>query len=166
MINFQEGDLFEAIETVDHPVMIPHVCNNIGAWGSGFVVPLGQKYPESRKAYLELAKIQTLFLGETHFVKVTPNVVVANMVAQTGVSRTIRALRYPALVKCMQQVAEEALKIPNCQIHTPLFGAGLAGGNWLFIEELIKDCWEEQGILVNVHYLRNFLPEGFDPSCR
>jgi hypothetical protein len=27
------------------------------------------------------------------------------------------------------------------QIHAPKFGSGLAGGNWNFIEELIKDIW-------------------------
>jgi hypothetical protein len=28
--------------------MIVHVCNDIGAWGLGFVVPLGTKFPKAK----------------------------------------------------------------------------------------------------------------------
>ena len=28
--------------------LIAHICNDIGAWGKGFVVPLGQKYPKAK----------------------------------------------------------------------------------------------------------------------
>jgi hypothetical protein len=27
------------------------------------------------------------------------------------------------------------------EIHAPKFGSGLAGGNWLFISDLIDDIW-------------------------
>jgi len=34
------------------------------------------------------------------------------------------------------------------QIHAPLFGSGLAGGNWDFIEELINEIWDGYDITV------------------
>lgn len=47
-----EGDLFGLMPyTSPYPVVIPHVCNNIGGWGSGFVIPLAKKFPEAEQAY-------------------------------------------------------------------------------------------------------------------
>lgn len=33
-------------------------------------------------------------------------------------------------------------------IHCPKFGSGLAGGNWLFIEDLISDIWKNIPVFV------------------
>ena len=164
----QHGDLFENIAAITEPIVIPHVCNDIGRWGSGFVVPLGKKYPTTREAYLEWyrewyrddnAPSSHLFqLGETQFIHVASNIVVANMVAQHGVRGAggDRPLRYNALAKCMDSVGRyvrpQHLQ-PNYEIHCPMFGAGLAGGNWDFIEQLIQDCWVKRDIKVTVHYL-------------
>ena len=52
-IKYQVGDLFEAIDSYKEKIIIAHVCNNKGAWGSGFVIPLGKKYPLAKSEYLE-----------------------------------------------------------------------------------------------------------------
>jgi hypothetical protein len=39
------------------------------------------------------------------------------------------------------------------EIHAPKFGAGLACGNWDFIEELINECWIGRGIPVTIYEL-------------
>ena len=39
----------------------------------------------------------------------------------------------------------------NCDIHCPRFGAGLAGGQWPFIESLILEQWCDHGIEVFVY---------------
>ena len=81
MIYHVTGDLFARIRDITTPVIIPHVCNNIGAWGSGFVVPLGRKYPKAKEAYLEYYNNNDLELGFAHHVVVDDNVLVSNMVA-------------------------------------------------------------------------------------
>jgi len=166
---YSEGDLFEAIQKLDSKTLLPHVCNNQGAWGAGFVVPLGRRYPKSREDYLKWAdskgydvafsKDLPFAIGKTQFVQVNENVTVCNMVAQTlGGSRP---LRYDALVQCMLQVANHAVLEKVERIDCPLFGSKLAGGDWNFIEQLIQDCWISRDIGVMVHYMPSMAPAGF-----
>ena len=133
MIVYKVGDLFAGVKKCEeegHKILIPHICNDIGAWGRGFVVPLGKAYPKARAFYMIAKQI----LGDTILVE-EGAVTVANMIAQHKLGG--KAIRYAALVKCMQTVSEQVPK--TTQIHAPLFGSGLAGGNWDFIEELINE---------------------------
>lgn len=163
---YWKGDLFENIAKLKKDIIITHVCNDIGAWGSGFVVPLERTFPKAAQAYRDLHKErrgtgQTLRLGEIQLVSVAENRQVANMIAQHEVGGPPRPIRYNALATCMDRVSDF---VGGNEIHCPMFGASLAGGNWLFIEELIQDCWIGEGHKVFVHYLPQFLPAGFDPE--
>lgn len=147
-ITYIWGDLFEGIPMPldrDVSIVIPHICNNIGAWGSGFVVPLGNKYPMSRKVYLAKNEDSGLELGTVHYAHVDSKVYVANMIAQDGISAkstgnrhrvNSKPIRYAALCKCLEEVNNQ---FADCDIYAPKFGSGLAGGNWEFIEELIDE---------------------------
>ena len=158
MISNIKGDLLYNVKNVKGNVIIPHVCNNIGAWGAGFVVPLGKKYPLAKEEYKRWFNEDqyNFFLGNTQFVQVDNNVFVANMVAQDGItsgstgdrSRVVdRPLRYDALFQCMIQVADFAESIdPQAVIHCPKFGSGLAGGYWGFIIQMIEDIWDKRGL--------------------
>lgn len=162
MISNIKGDLFYNVKNVKGNIIIPHVCNNIGAWGSGFVVPLGKKYPDARTAYLNWYKGEGWYgsgdfvLGNVQIIQVDNNVFVANMLAQDGItsgstgdrSRVVdRPLRYDALFQCMDSVAEFAKSIdPQAVIHCPKFGSGLAGGYWGFILNMIEDIWDKRGL--------------------
>ena len=171
-INYVEGDLFEnLLSDFDKPIVLPHIVNNCCKWGSGFVVPLGRKFPEAREKYLGWCDIKgydmpysnypPLGLGNTQFVEVVKDkITVANMMAQT--LGGIRPIYYNRLSKCMDEVAKFALKM-NAKIIAPMLGSGLAGGNWQFIEELIKDCWLEFDIPVNIYYIPGKTPTGWVP---
>lgn len=173
---YVEGDLFTLAPKAGGTVAIPHVCNDVGAWGAGFVVPLANKYPQSRASYLAWFKGDApescvylggpqFALGNTQMIAVAsdPDVLVCNMIAQhrTG---GVRPLRYNALAACMESVGRELKNhYPEPSIHAPLFGAGLAGGNWDFIEKLIEDCWLSRDVPVTIYYLRDKLPPGWSP---
>jgi hypothetical protein len=170
MINYVEGDLFDAVinDNGSKGIFIPHVVNCKGGFGSGFVVPLGRTFPEVKRRYLEWANDgkggPDFGLGEVQFVSVTPNdgkeIIVANMCAQTLGGK--RPLFYNKLAICMDTVAAQ---IPENEyrIVAPMFGSALAGGNWDFIEELINDCWLKRGIDVTIHYLPGQTPMGWTP---
>ncbi len=190
-LGYVEGDLFAPVLALqgERTILIPHVCNDAGAWGAGFVVPLGKQFPEARERYLKWAASRPgdidnrvmdtvgrmvvdllggleFKLGNTQVIQVregNPRIVVANMVAQhkTGMPRP---LRYNALARCMDAVADYALDKSNPEVHCPLFGAVLAGGNWNFIEQLVNDCWLRRGLPVTVYYLPGTLPENFSPA--
>jgi hypothetical protein len=177
-IKYIEGDLFAPIQasTANETIVIAHVVNDKGAWGAGFVVPLGRAYPKAKEDYhdwhdgkipsLSLPATDPLFnLGVTMFSEVqkhqTPLVYVAHMMAQTLGGR--RPLFYNHLARCMDSVAHFALGYSNPKIVSPMFGSDLAGGNWSFIEELITDCWLKRKLPVTIHYLPGRTPQGWTP---
>lgn len=151
-----QGDLFDYVldpNNTNH-IMIPHVCNNMQAWGAGFVLPLAKHFPKTKEQYLQIEDIE-IKLGYTQYVVNRPSdkrtIVVANMIAQT--LGGTRPLYYNKLVNCMEDVAA---KFKNSNLHEivcPRFGSALAGGDWNFIKELIYDCWIRRGITVKVFYL-------------
>lgn len=167
-INYIEGDLFEAVRDrkYDGAVVIPHVCNSKGGFGAGFVVPLANAYPEVKSQYLRwfdqkkkssVLETGEFSLGHVQFVRVGENVWVANMIAQTLGGH--RPLSYKYLGRCMERVfsfVTATMRLKDPKFVCPMFGSGLAGGNWCFIEELIEDHWGS--IPIDVHYLPQFLP--------
>lgn len=170
---FMCGDLFEALGSSKlrkSTVYIPHVVNDQGAWGAGFVVPLKRQFPKAAQAYRDwcdgkLQKhIEDPRLGSTQYVAVNekPKIVVCNMMAQTLGGE--RPLFYNHLAACMQHVAEtiQILAEPAV-IMCPAFGGGLAGGDFNFIVDLIKDTWTDVDIPVTVFYLRGLEPRGWQP---
>jgi len=144
MINYLTGDLFTLLPaSPEAPIFIPHIVNNEKKWGSGFVIPLGKKFPSARNVYLDSPGKH--LLGETKIVLVanTPSngIYVCNMVAQDGLISTNnpKPIKYAALVKCMEYIKEKIGE--NGEIWCPMFGSARAGGNWDFIEALIKEIW-------------------------
>lgn len=143
-------------------VIIPHVCNNINAFGAGFAADVSRFYPEVKMNFHMLGSKAKL--GHTQYVSVKTNtkykhsIIFANMIAQNKVisQSNPRPLNYAALTYCMNDINQyiKSLKISseisNVEIHCPKFGSGLAGGNWLFIEELIKDLWAEHSVFVYI----------------
>jgi hypothetical protein len=143
-------------------VLIPHVCNNINLFGAGFAAAVAKDYPMVKENFHLLGNKAKL--GYVQHLNVYRNknnhtsLIVSNMIAQ---NRTIhqnnpRPLNYEYLVKCMIDVRDYAMKLSynndtKTEIHCPKFGSGLAGGNWLFIEELIKDIWAELPVFVYSH---------------
>lgn len=153
-ILYVKCDLFEYIEGQQN-IIIPHVVNNQGAFGSGFVVPLGKRFPEAKSEYFKWVNqinypwmnFVPFELGNIHVVEADINndIWVVHMCAQTLCGN--RPLFYNKLVDCMESVA---CGIQQEEIVAPKFGSGLAGGNWNIIEELINDCWIRKGIKVTI----------------
>jgi len=161
-ITYQKGDLFDHVQ---HGDRIIHVCNNIGGWGSGFVVPLGKKYPIAEQAYRKwfigenfltcphisisndkptLGNIQCIRFHERG------ELYIVNMIAQNGVvnDNNRRPLNYEALYECLRKIS---LFIPIDKTHRiigPKLGAGLAGGDWNIIEAMINSVFRGNQVTI------------------
>lgn len=152
-----KGDATTPILAEDEYGIIPHVCNNAGGWGAGFVMALSKKWPEPESQYRLGHQKGYTQLGANCIVNVAPGLYVANMVAQHSYKSADnpRPLKYDALVCAMAAVREEAKTLAKTagkvSIHCPKFGSDLAGGNWDFITCLIEDIWLEAGIDVTVY---------------
>lgn len=160
-INYVEGNLFKIIGNIIEPAIIPHVCNNMGAFGAGFALQVKNNYPTVAENYFfwytNPYSTPRFELGNTQFVKVNKTITFANMIAQDSVKsiNNPKPIKYKALANCMQAVAEKAEK-NDFQIIAPMFGSQLAGGNWKFIEELISELWYNFNVTI-VEYKKEII---------
>lgn len=170
-MKYVKGDLFDHVSDAPEGVVtiIPHIVNNVGAWGAGFVLPLAKKYPKARAAYFmvdewKLGSIQLVATDDSEMV------FVANMVGQEGIGKKdgVPPIRYEELKKCMYAVRDAAKAIQiagkEVRIMCPMFGAGLAGGDWNTIALMIFLLWSEEGIDTTVFFLPGNLPEGINEN--
>lgn len=149
--------------------IVCHVTNNVGGWGSGFVVALSKAFGSGRgtpedayrewhsqgEDYNEVAQRCVPFeLGNVQFVWVDEGIVVANMIAQEN---TISLdpeggppIRYESLALCLAKVGDY-VDIYGGSVHMPRIGCGLAGGTWDRVGPIVEDALE--GIAVTVYDL-------------
>jgi len=140
-IQYVKGDATHLIG--DGKKLLIHCCNDIGAWGSGFVMAISRRWKDPEVQYKKWSRGHVkglkFGLGAVQFVKVEDDIVVGNMIGQHGIRRTggTPPIRYSAIVKCLEKVRDAAVK-NNASVHLPyLMGAGLAGGSWDKIESII-----------------------------
>jgi len=117
--------------------IICHICNNVGAWGAGFVLALSKRWDEPEEAYRDMDRT----LGNVHVVEVEDDILVANMIAQHDIypdANGTPPIRYSALRKCLTAVNNLAVEI-NATLHMPRIGTGLAGGRWEDISKIIEE---------------------------
>jgi O-acetyl-ADP-ribose deacetylase (regulator of RNase III) len=138
------------------PKIICHVCNDVGGWGSGFVVAVSKRWSEPEAEYRGwFARNDGTFrLGAIQLVHVAPELWVANMIGQHGlkVSAEGPPIRYDALARCLAQLGAEATA-KGASVHMPRIGCGLAGGEWAVVEGLIREHLTARGIAVTVYDL-------------
>jgi O-acetyl-ADP-ribose deacetylase (regulator of RNase III) len=140
----------------DGPKFIIHCCNDIGGWGSGFVLAISDRWTEPEKRYREWAhkgsyinqeKYDIPFkLGQVQGVEVEDDLYVVNMIGQrsTGMTNiavgdeivTIPPIKYDCISECLLRVASFAMGY-GASIHMPRICCGLAGGTWDRVEPLI-----------------------------
>jgi O-acetyl-ADP-ribose deacetylase (regulator of RNase III) len=134
-------------------VVIVHVCNNVGAWGAGFVIPLGKRYPEARESYYKMHKEYETILGAVQFVNVEPehDVYVANLIGQDNIRyvQNIPPVRYEAIREGLKKVREFCIE-KGLQVQMPKIGSGLAGGNWEIISDIIQSELSSHNVPVTV----------------
>ncbi|WP_407569017.1 Appr-1-p processing protein [Deinococcus altitudinis] len=138
--------------------ILVHVCNDIGAWGRGFVLGLSQRFPEPERLYKAWVAGQedTPFeLGQVQFVAVSPDLSVANLIGQHDIARKGRQaeappVRYEAIREGLARVRNEAQQ-QRASVHMPRIGAGLAGGDWAVIETIIEEELSAHGLSVTVY---------------
>lgn len=158
LVNYVEGDAttpegggFKAIV---------HCCNNIGAWGAGFVMALSKRWDRPEKEYREWyrrrkEKGKELRLGSVQIVPVEDDIVVANLIGQHGIraSEGRIPIRYEALSRGFEFLAQYILKRPelNASVHAPRIGCGLAGASWSQVEPLLDQHFTMRGIPVTIY---------------
>jgi len=142
-INYVKGDATSPVG--DGKKIIVHVCNDIGAWGAGFVLALSKKWKQPEAQYRAL---KTRRLGDVQIVQVEEDIWVANMIGQKNTKPSfitmknntvpVPPIRYGAVRAALATVNDAAYK-SGATIHMPRIGCGLAGGKWDEIESIVRD---------------------------
>lgn len=159
-ITYVVGDATNPKVDEGYCFLIAHICNDIGAWGKGFVVPLGQRFPEAKALYQgwfkNVCRDKGAYAGEVQFVPTSDGNIIANMVAQRGIFNAndgTPPIRYEWLDKCLAKLATFCMAFNARAIHIPRIGCGLAGGTWDKVEPLLRKNLTERGISVIVYDL-------------
>ena len=142
-IHYKIGDATNPIVRDNENSLIVHCCNTLGAWGAGFVVPLGRRYPKAKESYKEyIEKNGRGLLGEVDEVKVADNIYVENLMGQSFLYKKPNGeipCNYIAIETGFLNIIEKWLaKSENYSVHMPRIGCGLAGGDWKTIENIIQ----------------------------
>jgi O-acetyl-ADP-ribose deacetylase (regulator of RNase III) len=148
-LKYIKGDLF----TSQRPV-IAHGCNCRGAFGSGVAGQIAQLYPEALQASIDKFRLKGWKLGDIQYVDlpVDPPLTIVNMATQDTYGRQGVHVNYDALRACFTQV------LAYCQdsklgLAIPKVGAGLAGGDWGKIEDILVSLLGQYDVEVDVYCL-------------
>jgi O-acetyl-ADP-ribose deacetylase (regulator of RNase III) len=143
MIKYVKGDLLKA--DVD---VIAHGCNCRGGFGSGVAKQVATKFPKAKQYYLDKFEEDGWKLGDVQFVKVYGERLIANCATQDAyLPRGENHANYPAIEQVMVKL-KNFCQAGNNTIAIPKIGAGLAGGDWSKIEEIINKVFDDYEILV------------------
>ncbi|MBI1646245.1 Appr-1-p processing protein [Capnocytophaga sp. 051621] len=151
MIHYLKADA--TVPQAEGNIVIAHICNDIGAWGKGFVLALSKRWKYPEKQYKQWYKEGDNFaLGEVQFVSVEEKIWVANLIGQHNIYRDENGdppIRYEAVKRGLQIITDFAYEI-NAKVQMPRIGCGLAGGSWDRIEKLIRQTLLRKNIEVFV----------------
>lgn len=160
MIEYLKGDAtLPCVE--DGLRVIPHIVNDEGKWGSGFVLALSKRWKKPEEYYLEQFK-QARYgraefeLGKIQWAFVDLDLAVCSMIAQHGLkgAKNPVPLRYDVLERCLENMAVGAraaagladrtsMEKKRLSIHMPRIGCDRGGGEWSRVEALIEEtCWD------------------------
>jgi O-acetyl-ADP-ribose deacetylase (regulator of RNase III) len=124
--------------------LIAHGCNALGVMGSGIAKAIKDQFPACFSEYSRWHQKNGLKLGEVvyyHHNDGNPEneVLIANCITQQNTGTNRRQVNYVAVAKAMSDVCQFA-NAAELVVRIPLIGAGLGGGDWKVISEIIKDC--------------------------
>lgn len=147
-LKYKVGNLLDAKERY-----IAHGCNELGVMGAGVAKAIADRYPEAYDAYMEDIG-STLLLGDAQFVDLEDGRFIVNMITQKGVGGT-RAVNYGAVALSLNHLYRF---VSECDhgifgIAMPKIGAGLGGGDWTVIEEMIEMYALEYQIPTTIYVL-------------
>ncbi len=145
MITYVKGDLLGAVEPV-----IVHGCNNLGVMGSGVAKAIRAEWPKAYEVYKWTYDESGLDLGDiiTHYAMAYDKKII-NAITQDGYGRDGRKyVSYDAIDLCFSQINS------LCKLHDyniiaiPRIGAGLGGGDWDVIEQIIHNKMTDADVKV------------------
>jgi len=125
-----------------------HQVNCQGVMGAGIARSLADRYPGLEEAYNALCAKHNFkheeLLGKVFLYKITPELHIANVFGQGGVSRNARQTNYEATVEAFERIQNAQQRLNTSVFNRKEFyfpykmGCGLGGGNWQIYSAIIE----------------------------
>lgn len=134
-----KGDIFKLMQKGD---AMMHGCNTHGVMGSGIAATVRTLYPEAYNAYRGVYETSGLELGQVIPVFTGDGKIIINAMTQDFYGRdSKRYASYDAIAECCVRIVRgiDVLNEKPEYLYSPLIGAGLGGGNWNIIKEILRE---------------------------
>ena len=157
MIEYIKGDVLNSGEAV-----VVHGCNCFNTMGSGIARQVREEYPEACQidALTVPGDRSKLGLYTTAVGKNGTRII--NAYTQYGYSRTEVSVDYNAVESVMELICEHFPETPRFAM--PKIGAGLAGGDWNIIEQILERVATKYNKTFAVYIYENVYPVGDKPD--
>jgi O-acetyl-ADP-ribose deacetylase (regulator of RNase III) len=134
MIEYVKGDLLKS-----GLPLIAHGCNMQGVMGSGIALQIKLKYTyafvEYKKAILRGAALGDIIPSYSEF-----NPIIINCLTQQYYGKDGKVyISYDAIKSCFNKLSDYCLEYGVEEMGMPKIGAGLGGGDWNRIENILKN---------------------------
>lgn len=149
MIIYKQGNLLD-----NHCNVIAHGCNCMNTMNSGVARAIRERYPEAYEADCQTVGGNKSKLGTFSKALVDNRArMVYNLYQQYGYGRDRVYLDYAALEVALKAMREDLLSLGifhTCKIGMPKIGAGLAGGDWQMVSNIIDTVFDDKAVWVYV----------------
>jgi len=133
-IIYKVGNLLNAPELV-----ILHSCNASGKFASGVAKTIRERYPEAYADYMDNFKSGEIKLGKI-FIIPCLDIIIINIIGQQNYGYDGKQYcDYAAIRECLSKANAFCQEYEIKEIAMPRIGAGLGGGNWEVIEQIIEE---------------------------
>ena len=146
MIIYKQGNILKDLSNL---TILAHQTNCRGVMGAGIAKQIARLYPEVNVAQRKMYKDGLQRLGAAQFIKVNDGkLTIANLYAQKGFRSFPwqRLTNYDALRQCLRTLLQHMSD--SDRLGMPKIGAGLGGGDWGVIAEIIEDVFRYTTVYV------------------
>lgn len=147
-MNLIKGDLL----SVDRGIIV-HGCNSCGYFNAGVAKAIREKYPQAYQDYMYHYRRGNANLGNIIMTKISDDLYIVSGITQNEFGRIPQRcyVSYEAIEQVFSQVNNTAIAL-NLSVNFPMIGAGLGGGDWNSIRNII-DTTLDQDVISNCFYL-------------
>lgn len=119
--------------------IIGHQVNCRRVMSAGLAKQVKSKFPQVFTSYSK--HCSATCLGKVQAIRVSDELVIANLFAQLNYGTSSRQTDYDAMRSCLTKLVEyRDSHFPNLPIYLPFgIGCGLAGGDWDVVSQMIEE---------------------------
>lgn len=146
MIQTIHGNLFENLNSNEFNIII-HGCNAQGKMNSGFAKELRERYPEAYTTYFDEYNNHGLQLGTNVYYNIDNSTIIANAITQKYYGYDgQKYVDYKSIESCFNDLNNFLLicETEVVNVNFPKIGAGLAGGDWDTISNIIENTLDNK----------------------